>query len=271
MNACQRWGEMVRLEHAQSERMRGDPSPQDYWVNYAQNFVADPRRDDDVLLNTLKKLVKPHHVVMDVGAGAGRYALPLAMICRQLIAVEPSSAMVDALKEQAAVETLGNITVVHSSWQDAEAPSVDIAICCHVVYTVTDIDVFLNKLTSHARKVILVLYDSPPQSQLQRVWQEVHGEDRLRLPSLPELREVLDEMGFKAEIEPILVRPSRGYPDMKAALSQIAERLYIRPNDEEMDMLEKLLPDLLEEQQGELRVRGASDMVPHMVSWGAVD
>ncbi|MCE2466365.1 MAG: hypothetical protein J4G01_09950, partial [Dehalococcoidia bacterium] len=90
MNACQRWGEMVRLEHAQSERMRGEPNPQDYWVNYAQNFVADPRRDNDVLLDILKQQVNPHHVVMDVGAGAGRYAIPLAMMCRQLIAVEPS-------------------------------------------------------------------------------------------------------------------------------------------------------------------------------------
>ena len=268
MNACQRWGEMVRLEHAQSERMRGDPGPQDYWTNYAQNFVADPRRTDDILLDTLREQVKPHHVLMDVGAGAGRYALPLAMICRELVAVEPSGAMVDALKEQAAAEALSNISVVHSSWQDAEAPKVDIAICCHVVYTVTDIDVFLNKLTSHARKVILVLYDSPPQSQLQRVWQEVHGEERLRLPSLPELREVLDEMGLEATMEPIMVRPSRGYQDMASALPQIAERLYIMPGDEKMGKLERVLPDLLEEQQGELRVKGAPNMVPHMVSWG---
>lgn len=271
MNACERWGEMVRLEHAQSEGMRGEPAPQDYWVNYAHNFVADPRRNDDVLLDTLRQQVKPHHVVVDVGAGAGRYALPLAMVCRELVAVEPSEAMVNALRAQAASEGLGNISVVHSSWQNAEAPSVDIAICCHVVYTVTDVDVFLNKLTSHARKVILVLYDSPPQSQLQQVWKEVHGEDRLRLPSLPELREVLDEMGIEAQIEPIMVRPSRGYTDMERALSQIAERLYIGPDDEKMGRLEKLLPDLLEEQQGELRVRGAPSMVPHMVSWGTAE
>lgn len=271
MNACQHWGEMVRLEHAQSERMRGEPGPQDYWVNYAQNFVADPRRDNDALLDILKQQVKPHHVVMDVGAGAGRYALPLAMICRELIAVEPSSAMVDALREQAASEGLSNISVIHSSWQDAAAPTADLAICCHVVYTITNIDVFLDKLTSHAGKVILVLYDSPPQAQLQRVWQEVHGEDRLRLPSLPELREVLDEMGIDAQIQPILVRPSRGYPDMESALSQMAERLYVRPGDEKMGRLERLLPDLLEEQQGEFRVRGAPNMIPHMVSWGTAE
>jgi len=271
MNACQRWGEMIRLEHAQSERMRGEPDPQDYWVNYAQNFVADPRRDNDVLLDTLKQQVNPHHVVMDVGAGAGRYAIPLAMMCRQLIAVEPSSAMVDALKEQAAAEGLANITVVQSSWQDAEAPSADVAICCHVVYTVRDIDAFLDKLTSHARRVIVVLYDSPPQSQLQRVWHEVHGEDRLRLPSLPELIEVLEEMGIEAKIEPISVRPSRGYSNMESALSQIAERLYIRAGDEKMGRLERLLPDLLEEHQGELRVQGAPNMVPHMVSWGTAE
>ncbi len=268
MNACQRWGEMVRLEHAQSERMRGEPDPKDYWTNYAQNFVADPRRDDDVLLDTLREHVKPHHSVLDVGAGAGRYALPLAMVCRELIAVEPSPAMVDALREQTASEGLSNISVVHSSWQDAEAPTADIAICCHVIYTVTDIDVFLDKLTFHAGKVIVVLFDSPPQAQLQKVWKAVYGEDRLRLPSLPELREVLDELGIVARIEPISVEPSRGYADMEVATSRIAERIYIRPGDEKMGTLERLLPDLLEERQGELRVKGAADMVPHIVSWG---
>ncbi len=268
MNACQRWGEMVRQEHAQSERMRGEPDPQDYWVSYAQNFVTDPRRTDDPLLDVLRQHVQSDHVVMDVGAGAGRYAIPLAMACRQLVAVEPSPAMAHALMEQAASEGLSNITLVQSPWQDAEVPFADIAVCCHVVYTVTDIDIFLNKLTSSAGKVILVLYDSPPQWQLARVWREVHQEERLRLPTLPELRDVLDELGIDAKIEALSVRPSRGYPSMAEALAQIAGRLYIRPGDEKMGRLERLLPELMEEQQGEFRVRGAPTMTPHMVTWG---
>ncbi len=83
MTATQRWREFVETEHAQSDRMReGTPPPQDHWRPFAQQFRADPRRTDDPLVNRLLQEVEPHQVVMDVGAGGGRLALPLAIRCR---------------------------------------------------------------------------------------------------------------------------------------------------------------------------------------------
>ena len=55
MNAIQRWTEMIRVEHAQSDRMRKDePPPGDSWANSAQQFRADPRRTGDPLIDYLK-------------------------------------------------------------------------------------------------------------------------------------------------------------------------------------------------------------------------
>ena len=54
MSAVQHWTEMIRMEHAQSDRMRRDePPPADAWTNSAQRFRADPRRTDDPLVDHL--------------------------------------------------------------------------------------------------------------------------------------------------------------------------------------------------------------------------
>ena len=271
MSACERWGAMVRQEHAQSDRMRPPPGPQDYWVPYAKQFVADPKRTDDVVLEALKQQIEPHHSVMDVGAGAGRFALPLATLYRHLIALEPSASMADALQEQADSQDVHNISLVQSTWQDAEVPRVDIIICCHVVYTVPDIELFIRKLTAQADRVIVILYDNPPQSQLRTVWKRIHEEDRLQLPSLPELCDVLEELNINAGVERLPTDRFRGYPNLDEAAKQLAGRLYIQPGDEKAATLEQLLPGLLEEVQGEFRVRGSQPLTPCMVSWSSAD
>ena len=258
---------MVREEHAQSDRMRGTPPPVDHWVPYAQQFVADPRRADDPLVAALRQLVQPHHVLMDVGAGAGRMALPLALSCRHVVAVEPSASMAATLVQQAASEVIKNISVVQSTWQDAEVERVDIIICCHVVYTVPDIELFVRKLNDHADKIIVVLYDAPPQSQIHAVWKQVHDEDRLFLPSLPELKEVLNELGIVANFEQLPARPSRGYSSFEEAEEQLTGRLFLQPNSPKIENLRRLLPQLLEDVDGEFQVRGSRTLTPYLVSW----
>ena len=49
MNAIETWGEMVRVEHEQSDRMRG-VRPTDHWTESAPQFKADPHRAGDALV-----------------------------------------------------------------------------------------------------------------------------------------------------------------------------------------------------------------------------
>ena len=66
------------------------------------------------------------------------------------------------------------------------APSnpADVTLCSHVVYVVEDIEPFVRKLDSHARRLALaVVFQFPPQSQMYALWEQVHGEKRHALPS----------------------------------------------------------------------------------------
>ena len=264
---------MILAEHAQSERMRAalaeePPATRDHWQPYANMFQADPHRTDDAILNRLRQEVSPQHTVIDVGAGGGRMALPLALCCRQVVAVEPSPSMGEVLLQQAAEYSINNVSLVSATWEDSQVEPADLALCCNVVYTVQEIDCFVRKLEAHAgERVLVVMYNAPPQSQLYPLWEEIHGEERLALPSLPQFEQVLAEMGVDAQIDRLPPRGGYGFDNLEQAAQQLSRRLYLPEASDKLAKLIGLLPQRLEEIQGKLRVRGDVPLVPALISW----
>ena len=267
MSAIEHWNEMVNIEHAQSDSMRKDAPPADSWRDFAQQFKADPRRTDDRLLNHLRQLVTSEQVVLDVGAGGGRLALPLALKAKKVVAVEPSPSMCRVLREASVEFGVQNVQVVESEWLGAEVPLVDVAICCHVLYVIRDIEAFVRKLEKHAKQVLVVVYQAPPQSPVYPFWEMIHGVPRLPLPSLPELLNVLEQLGVKPQVEIIHTGRNRGFKTLESAKEQLARRLYVTPDTPEMERLEALLPQVLSEIDGEYSIKGSVNLEPHVVSW----
>lgn len=268
MSAVQRWKALIQAEHAQSERMRVAAPPSDFWRDYAPMFRTDPHRSGDQILNRLLSEVSPDDTLIDVGAGGGRYSLPLALHCRQVVAVEPSPSMVHVLEEQAREYGIGNITLVQATWEEAEVEPADLTLCSNVLYTIQEIEPFLRNLESHARKrVLIVMYSTPPQSQIYPLWQEIHGEERIPLPSLPELEDVLRELDIAAQIEMLDPQAARGFDSLEQAVNQLSSRLYLAEGSDKKARLDNISPERLEEVDGTFRIRGAQPMEPALVSW----
>ena len=259
---------MIEAEHAQTDRTRGTPAPDDHWEDYADRFKADPRRSDDPLLDRLIQQIKPHHTVIDVGAGAGRLSLPLALQCRHVTAIEPSPRMSSALTEQAAEYDISNVSLVQAGWEEAEVDPADIVLCVHVIYTIRDIERFVRKLEGHAKeRVLVILFKDPPQSQNYHIWSKVHEEERLPLPGLPQFQEVLQELSIDAQTEMLPTRPVGGFDSVEQAMKELSSRLYLTPESPKMLMLKEVLPDFLEEVDGVYQMRGAKPLEPGLVWW----
>ena len=259
---------MIEAEHAQSERARGEAPPKDHWQAYAHHFVADPHRPNDPMVEVLLRDIAPEHTVIDVGSGPGRLTLPLALHCRRVVAVEPSESMASLLVQQAREHHIDNVSLVQVTWEEALTDPGDVVICVHVLYTARDIKAFVRKLEAHAREmVIVVLFVAPPQSQIRSLWKQVHGEERLLLPGLHDFREVLEEMGIAAEVEMLPPQPQLGYDSREQALEQLGFRLFLAPGSDKWALLEGMLPDLLEEDDGTLKLRDAAPMEPEVVRW----
>ncbi|PZC47872.1 MAG: 2-polyprenyl-3-methyl-5-hydroxy-6-metoxy-1,4-benzoquinol methylase [Chloroflexi bacterium] len=182
--------------------MGGEEPAGDFWVPHAHRFVADPRRTDDPEVARLSQLLDPGDSLLDVGGGAGRLALPLALTCRHATVVEPSSAMVKLLLQSATEAGIDNITAIQENWEDVEVLPADVVLCAHVVYGDEDIEGFIAKMTANARKsVAILLYFSSPQTPISPFWSRVHHEERVHLPAVPELLTVLWEMGIFPDVE----------------------------------------------------------------------
>ena len=267
MSAIETWGEMVRVEHAQSDRMRG-VRPADTWNQFAAQFKADPHRTDDRTVEALRSRLLTGETLLDIGAGGGRLALPLALTCSAVTAVEPSPSMCAVLRETAAEYNIENVSIVESGWLDADVEPADAALCSHVVYVIEDIGAFVRKMDSHARRLVMaVVFQASPLSQVYGLWEQVHGEKRHALPSLPHFLPVLDELGIQPQVTELDPQPPRTFDSVEAAREAIARWLFVTPGTDAMDRLERALQDALREEDGVWRIEGTQPSIPNIVSW----
>ena len=82
----------------------------------AQRFRADPYRQLDANLAVLASYTRPEDVLLDVGGGAGRVALPQALRCREVVVVDASPAAGAEFTAAAAAAGIANARFVHANW-----------------------------------------------------------------------------------------------------------------------------------------------------------
>jgi SAM-dependent methyltransferase len=118
------WRAIVVAEQEQVERLPNRPRPEDFYAQMAESFKADPHRTDDPLLEVLRPLVRPEETWLDVGAGGGRYTLPIALLARRVFAVEPSAGMRGVMIEACREFGIDNVDLFDERWalfqQDAD-------------------------------------------------------------------------------------------------------------------------------------------------------
>ena len=160
-----------------------------------------------------------------------------------------------------------NVEIVESGWLEADVAEADVAICVHVLYVIQEIEAFVRKLEEHASEVIVVMYQSPPQSQIYPLWELVHDVPRLPLPCLPEFLGVLEQLQIIPDVQVVHTEDNRGFENLDVAKEQLSRRLYVLPETAEMERLEALLPHVLEEKDGRFSIRDAIRLEPRVISW----
>ena len=106
----------------------------------------------DPLLDLVLESIDSETTIVDIGAGSGRWTIPLAKIARTATAIEPSIAMANMLRENLASAGVGNVEIVESSWEEAVVKSHDIIVCAHAMYASPDLRAFVRKVEQYAKK-----------------------------------------------------------------------------------------------------------------------
>src|SRR5439155_22927403 len=114
--------------------------------------------------------------LLDVGAGAGRYAIPLSRLVAHVTAAEPSDGMRTGLQSAIEANKISNLSIVAGPWQDVLVDPHDVVLCAHVLYFVRDIEPFIEKLDAHAKRACYIcLRVDPRETVLRPLWDELVG------------------------------------------------------------------------------------------------
>lgn len=243
--AAAAWRAIVNAERDQVERLPNRPRPEDFYGPIAGVFKADPRRTDEPLLDTILTLVKPGETWIDLGAGGGRYALPIALHAKAVYAVEPSAGMRSALTESAAEHGIRNVEVFDERWPcETNVPVADVSFICHVGYDIADIAPFIDQMESHASRLcVAVLFQYAPLSDGASLWRAVHGEDRIQLPALAEFVSLLFARGTAPEIR-LLSLPPRTYESRERLHAASRRPLWVLEGSPEDETLAEAIDSL---------------------------
>lgn len=251
------WSRRVRANREQAEAYREGTESPDFYAPVASRFKADPRRTGEPNLDYLRSLVVPGETWLDIGAGAGRFALPLALAGAKVTAIDPSPGMLAALDETAREHGVSGVTAIEGRWPMPDAPSADVAFIAHVGYDIEDIGPFLDAMEASAgRLCVAELLAESPASAFATLWPGVHGVERDLLPALPEFLVLLLARGRVPSVW-LDERPVGSFPDLDTVANFARHQLFIQEGSEkDRKLREEVLPSLLERQpDGSVRLQ----------------
>lgn len=266
------WAERVRANREQAERLREVPIG-DFYAPVTAVFVADPRRTGEPALEVLRAMAGRDETWLDIGAGAGRYALPLALAVRALVAVEPSPGMRTALRAGLAEHGIDNVRVVPGAWPDAldglgPLPAADVSLIAHVGYDIEEIGPFLDAMEAATRdRCVALLTDCSPASVADSFWPAMHGEARVALPALPELLAILHARGRRTEVIRV-ARPARTFGSVPALAAFLRRQLFIVEGGEKDVHFRATLPDRIVLRDGGWTLADRPAGAIGIVTWG---
>ena len=232
MTAAEYYAARIDAVLAQRARLRGAEPSGDLFGDLEPDhplLKADPRRPLDANLKVLADLIEPSDAIVDVGGGAGRMSLPLALRCRSVTNVDPSARMGAAFLANAKAAGISNIELVQGEWVAANTPQGTVALVNHVTYLTRDIVPFIEKLESAGSRLVILTVNAPPPPSWNRVlFQLVHGEPEEVVPGHAELMNVLWEMGRLPDLTMLQsqnVRYIVPLPSRAAALAFAVQRV----------------------------------------------
>ncbi len=180
------WKAIVIEERRQVERVPDRPKPEDFYQPVAQSFRAEPDRSNDPVLEHLQSLALAEETWLDLGAGGGRYAVPMSQHLARVIAIEPSEGMREVLTASINENRIENIEIFPERWPGpSDAPIADVGMIANVSYDIEEIGLFLDQLEAHSRRLcIAILFDRSPPAYFAPLWEKVHANRESSCPVL---------------------------------------------------------------------------------------
>jgi SAM-dependent methyltransferase len=128
------------------------------WYRRGLEYSGFPKAAMDVILPRAGKC----RSFLDVGAGCGSLAIPLARAGKTVTALDASRAMINILNEDIRKEGLKGIKPVVSEWDKAELKAHDAVLCANVPTLLSEPEKNIKRMDSLARKAVFIIENADP-------------------------------------------------------------------------------------------------------------
>jgi precorrin-6B methylase 2 len=239
------WRELVEA-HDRGREAAGHGTEEDFWRVKARDFDDAIKRRwtrPDSLREFLASRLDAGCTVLDIGAGTGAWAAQMARRARKVTAVEPSSAMIQVLRERLDAESIRRVEIVQGRWPEVEVAPHDYSFCSHAMYGSADLPSFIRRMENLTRRECYLLMrvpllDSVMAEAAMLVWGQPHDSANMVVAF-----NVLVQMGISPNI---LMEESDPWepwthPTLEEALREIKWRLDVVGSKEHDDSLVAIL------------------------------
>ncbi len=212
----------------------------------------------------------PEYTVLDVGAGTGRLAIPIAKKVKSVTAIDPSRNMLACLRANMKKEDIANIACINKRWEDiglgVDVMPHDVVIASHSL-AILDVQEALTKIDAAAKKsVYLFTFVKGIRGLMwldDGLWNEIYDGNYQTWSDHAYLSNILHDMGIYANTKIWDSEFEQPYDSLNEMVNYWKE-LYNTPSEKEEILTEYLLK-MSVEKDGTLYLSGKSKSA--MVCW----
>ncbi len=161
---------------------------------------------------------------LDVGAGCGALAIPLARAGKKVTAVEPSRQMAEILKDDCNREEL-KVKCVNSAWEEvSESDTVkghDAVICANVPGLLKNNEAFLRRADALAAKAVFLITGADPHADkffYKELFPLIYGRNFTARGDYLKTYAMLHSIGIYANVEIVEYNFDQPFDDIEEAL-----------------------------------------------------
>ncbi len=203
MNAAEHYNSLTQARQSQQRRL-GLALGESHWSKWARTYRFNPQREPEPQLNAALRYVESDDELIEIGGGAGRIGLPLALRATSLLNVEPSAAMRAQFSIAVAEHGIANAAVLDAAWPMSESVTADVVLTADVTYFIDDIEPFIRAMDAAARRCVLILtWTVPPTNLNASLFQIAYGEAESPASGFQHLLAVIRELGIAPDTQVI--------------------------------------------------------------------
>ena len=225
--------------------------PADWWAGRSAMFargIGDPAAAPPFGLRQIADRLDRSATLIDIGAGAGRYSVPLSRLLAHVTLVEPSPAMAEHARAAFAAAGRDNFTIVEREWPGPRVPPASAVLMANVLAPVEDLEAFLRPALRRAGEWLFIIHGSigDDSAVANRIGEAFHGEPRVPNPGAAELIPALHELGIYPDIVMGTRRFARSFDDLDHAATAMAGSALVEPTRGNLTRLRRILRGALQ-------------------------